>query len=307
MLRFVLISVLGHLVVASLFWIPWGWLQSSPSTAMQSVIPLELVTIGPQTTIPPQMQKEPAPQKEPQEKPMEPEEPLDAAAPPPESAPTPPEPAQPPKAPEEPVKIPEPQPDQKKLAEEKPITPPKVEKKKETSPSKPTPEEKKDKKKKKKDDDFLDSVIKDLTPKKTKDKKKGTQKSDKSTPQKKASSTGDSDTTLPPMEGIPGDRLSLSEIDAIRSQVASCWNVPAGLQNAENLKVEVRVHVEPDGRVKKVDILSMGRMGDPLFRAAAESAVRALLNPRCSPLKIPLNKYNEWKTFRITFDPKEMF
>jgi hypothetical protein len=30
------------------------------------------------------------------------------------------------------------------------------------------------------------------------------------------------------------------------------------------------------------------------------------LNPACQPLKLPPEKYNQWQTFTITFDPKDI-
>ena len=45
---------------------------------------------------------------------------------------------------------------------------------------------------------------------------------------------------------------------------------------------------------------------DSFFRAAAESALRAVKNPNCSPLKVPLDKYDEWKTMTLTFNPKDL-
>jgi hypothetical protein len=47
-------------------------------------------------------------------------------------------------------------------------------------------------------------------------------------------------------------------------------------------------------------------MGDPFFQAAEESAYRAFFNPRCKPLKLPPDKYDQWQTFTVTFDPKDL-
>jgi len=102
-------------------------------------------------------------------------------------------------------------------------------------------------------------------------------------------------------------RLTLSELDAIRSQISRCWNVPVGAMNAEDLIVEIRVHVNPDGTIRKARILDAERMQhDPFFRTAAESAYRAVINPRCSPLRLPPEKYELWKIFTLSFNPKEM-
>lgn len=103
------------------------------------------------------------------------------------------------------------------------------------------------------------------------------------------------------------DKLSLSELDALRMQLQKCWNVPAGALNSEDLAVKVRVTMGPDAIVQEVDILEKGRMmSDGYFRVAAESARRALLSPDCTPLQLPKDRYDQWQTFVITFNPKDL-
>jgi hypothetical protein len=46
-------------------------------------------------------------------------------------------------------------------------------------------------------------------------------------------------------------------------------------------------------------------LGDPLYRAAAESARRAFFNPQCTPLKLPADKYATWKDMVVDFNPKD--
>ena len=102
--------------------------------------------------------------------------------------------------------------------------------------------------------------------------------------------------------------LSISEIDVVRQQIAGCWNLPAGAKKAEDLVIEIWVAMNPDGTVREARIQNQGRLrADGFFRAAAESALRAVLNPRCSPLKLPRNKYDQWQTMTLTFNPREMF
>ena len=102
--------------------------------------------------------------------------------------------------------------------------------------------------------------------------------------------------------------LTISEIDLVRQQIAGCWNLPAGAKEAEDLIIEIWVAMNPDGTVREARIQNQGRLrADGFFRAAAESALRAVLNPRCSPLKLPRDKYNQWQTMTLTFNPREMF
>jgi hypothetical protein len=102
--------------------------------------------------------------------------------------------------------------------------------------------------------------------------------------------------------------LSISEIDLARQQLARCWSLPAGAKDAEDLVIEIHAVMNPDGTVREARIVDQLRMQqDPFFRAAAESALRAALNPRCSPLRLPPEKYEQWKDMTLNFNAKEMF
>ena len=103
------------------------------------------------------------------------------------------------------------------------------------------------------------------------------------------------------------DKISLSELDALRQQLQKCWNVPAGAMNAEDLIVDVRVTMGPDAVVQKVEIIDESRMHkDAFFRTAAESAKRALFAPECTPLRLPKDRYDQWQSFVIRFNPKDL-
>ena len=66
--------------------------------------------------------------------------------------------------------------------------------------------------------------------------------------------------------------------------------------------------MKPDATDREARIHDQRRLqSDPFFRAAAESALRAVLNPRCNPLKLPPDKYQQWQTMTLNFDPKDMF
>lgn len=104
------------------------------------------------------------------------------------------------------------------------------------------------------------------------------------------------------------DTLALSEIDAIKHQLASCWNIPSGAMDAENLTITIRIVLNPDRSVQSAEIVDRARYAtDPFFAAAAESARRAVYHPNCTPLALPLEKYDVWKTMTVNFNPREMF
>ncbi|MBX9786503.1 MAG: energy transducer TonB [Alphaproteobacteria bacterium] len=99
--------------------------------------------------------------------------------------------------------------------------------------------------------------------------------------------------------------LSITELDLIRRQLAACWNVPAGAQDAKDLYVDVRIEMNPDATVQSAVVTGSSGNGSSK-RAAEDSALRAVRNPKCSPLKLPLHRYDQWKTITIRFDPKHI-
>jgi hypothetical protein len=104
------------------------------------------------------------------------------------------------------------------------------------------------------------------------------------------------------------DTLALSDIDALKYQLGQCWNIPSGAMDAENLRIAIRIIVNPDRTVQSAEIVDQVRYrSDPFFAAAAESARRAVFHPNCTPLALPPEKYDVWKQILITFNPRDMF
>lgn len=103
--------------------------------------------------------------------------------------------------------------------------------------------------------------------------------------------------------------VTASELNALANQLISCWQIPIGAKNVNDMVVKVRIWANADRTVKRVEIEDKLRAAsDPAFRALAESAKRAVLDPFCSPLDIPEEKYNVWKDQYIVvpFDPSRV-
>jgi hypothetical protein len=195
----------------------------------------------------------------------------------------------------------------------KPVTPSMQEKPKEPSPpveqektfdpmegaepEKPKPKEPPKEEAKKKPDDFaalLNQLKQEAKTDKSKDAKDKT-----NTEENKTRSDAPYDDSMP---------LSISEKDTIRSQFLVCWSMPTGAKDAHTLAVRIKVTLQADGAVLAATLATdqLGRYNaDPFFRAAADSAIRAV--HKCSPLKnLPPEKYNSWKEMELNFDPQDM-
>ena len=90
--------------------------------------------------------------------------------------------------------------------------------------------------------------------------------------------------------------------DAIKQKVERNWSVPAGISDAGELVVTLRVQLGPDGSVRRVEIVDDG--GDANYRTMAESARRAVL--KASPFDVlthHVDKYEGWRDITMTFRP----
>ena len=255
----------------------------APKVLEQQPIAVQLVNIAPEThatqknPTPPVPDEKPdvaqtQPPPKPQPPPPEPPKPE-----PPKPEPPKPQPPAPPPPPPPPVPPPEPKPQAPKP--EPPPPPPPQQKPQPPQPKKP-------------DDRSFDQLLKNLA-----------SKQPQQTPQQQT--PGPPQKSSQPIAPLAA-QLTTSELDLVRAQIERCWNIPAGARDADNLTPEFRVQMRRDGTVASTRLLNPERMNDPFFQAAAESANRALLNPQCQPLKLPPEKFDQWQTFTITFDPKDL-
>lgn len=199
--------------------------------------------------------------------------PQETAAPPPTVEPTPPEPT--PEAPTDAVPPPEPKP--------APTPPKKTTEKPPKTEAKPL------------DVSTLDSLIDKALP------KAKTKPLDVSELAKTLGNPAPKQARIDP-------RAAATLAQAIRAQVAPCWNPPIGGSDVKRMTVVIRADYARDGRVLGNPTVA-GQTGvtagnADYSRAFAETARRAVL--RCSPLKLPAAQYDLWKSVEINFDPESM-
>jgi outer membrane biosynthesis protein TonB len=99
-------------------------------------------------------------------------------------------------------------------------------------------------------------------------------------------------------------QLTQSELDALRARLAQLWNPPAGAQNPQELVVQVRMRLKPDGTLAGPPmVMTSGQ--SPLFMAARDSAIRAVFRGQPFDMLRP-ETYEVWKDIEVTFDPRDM-
>jgi len=146
-------------------------------------------------------------------------------------------------------------------------------------------------------DDSFSKLLKNVANLKPKEESQADAKADSKTPAQEQKS----------LARALSNRLTITQEDALRRQISQCWNMPIGARDAQNLVIEVVIDIGPDRIVQHAEVVDQSRMAtDTFFRAAAESALRAFNNPKCIPLELPPDKYEDWKHATFVFNPKDM-
>jgi hypothetical protein len=99
--------------------------------------------------------------------------------------------------------------------------------------------------------------------------------------------------------------VTASEIEGVRNKIRPCWNSLGGLKD-QGLIVTLVVEMSQDGTPVKAELRDTGRYNnDPTYRAAADAAHRAIMNPRCQPWPLSSEKFGSWRTITFNFDPRD--
>ena len=284
-------SVLSHAVIMVIGYFGLPYIQRE-AVLTDTPIMVEIVNVSELTNAPPPKPEKKPPPKAEKKPPPPPKKPSQTAAPPP------PPPAKDPEVAALPA---EPKPQAKPKPKPKPEAKPKPKPIRKLAKAKP--------RRKPKPPDAFTSVLRTVEKLKNRPPPKENKKEDKK-PEKKETFKQQMAQALMSRTARhdPLRSLAISEIDLVRQQIRECWSLPAGAKEAENLSIEIKMAMNPDGTVRQARILDQNRLqSDPFFRAAAESALRAVLNPHCNPLKLPPEKYQQWQNMILIFDPRDMF
>ncbi len=99
--------------------------------------------------------------------------------------------------------------------------------------------------------------------------------------------------------------LSADQRGAIGAHVRECWTKDAGALDIDKQRVLLTVTTDPDGIARKAEVAGadIGRMSDPRFRAFAERARRAILDPQCANLPLPNHVLGKINVLTFRFSP----
>jgi hypothetical protein len=99
--------------------------------------------------------------------------------------------------------------------------------------------------------------------------------------------------------------LSADQRGAIGDHVRECWTKDAGALDVDKQRVLLTVTTDANGVARNAVVAGddLARLGDPRFRAFAERAVRAIMDPRCANLPLPNNVLGRINVLTFRFSP----
>ena len=99
--------------------------------------------------------------------------------------------------------------------------------------------------------------------------------------------------------------LSADQRGAIGDHVRECWTKDAGALDVDKQRVLLTVTTDAAGVARRADVAGddLGRMSDPRFRAFAERAIRAIMDPRCANLPLPNKVLGRINVLTFRFSP----
>lgn len=113
----------------------------------------------------------------------------------------------------------------------------------------------------------------------------------------------DQTASLGTRQGRSTGKLSQSELDALKAQLATCWSIPAGAAGADELVASVEFELNQNAELigrPRVTKSSGNRQFD-------SSAVRAIQICERQGFRLPPGKHDVWNQVQVNFDPRDMF
>lgn len=99
-----------------------------------------------------------------------------------------------------------------------------------------------------------------------------------------------------------GQKLSNSELGALKEQLSGCWTMPTGAEGVTDLIAVIKFNVDQAGKLDGRPAVQTSSGN----RAFDESAVRAIQKCDRDGLILPAGKQDIWSEIQVTFNPSDM-
>lgn len=111
-----------------------------------------------------------------------------------------------------------------------------------------------------------------------------------------------------PAPAPSGPPLSAGDKESLRVAVSACWNVGSLSTAALQTTVVISVNMNPNGTpvIETIRQVSASGGSDADARRVFDSARRAIILCGSKGYSLPAEKFSQWQTIEMTFDPRKM-
>ncbi|MGV3279057.1 hypothetical protein ACFX5K_05360 [Rickettsiales bacterium LUAb2] len=107
------------------------------------------------------------------------------------------------------------------------------------------------------------------------------------------------------LNGLDKGELSNAELAALNTQLKGCWYGQGGHSADEDVRVKLTLTMNEDATIENIKVENEDSYDTPLRKAILMQVLRALKDPKCKQLRLPINGYANWRVIHMVFDPEE--
>lgn len=107
------------------------------------------------------------------------------------------------------------------------------------------------------------------------------------------------------LSGLDKGKISKEQLQALSNQIKGCWYNQSGYSAPEDFQVEMILTMNKDRSIKNIVVRQQNKYKDTINKAILEQTLRALKDPKCKYLELPMGSFNNWRIIHLVFNPKE--
>lgn len=104
-------------------------------------------------------------------------------------------------------------------------------------------------------------------------------------------------------------QLSEKEFELIREKLRSCAATKIKSEELKDIIISLDLELSTDGSITKIDVIDIINSNKILKNTDIQTITKRIrkifFHPNCSPLPVPLKKYNAWKNIIIRFSTSD--
>lgn len=105
------------------------------------------------------------------------------------------------------------------------------------------------------------------------------------------------------LSGLDKGIMDKDQIQGLSNQIKGCWYNQSGYRAPKDFKVEIILTMNKDRTIKTTEVIKQSKYNDAINKAILEQTLRALKDPKCKYLELPIGSFSNWRIIHMVFNP----